>query len=63
LFESINAKEIHGNPYQTLEIIISKIVKNNGINKISCFKNLKYLNKTNKILKKREIITINKNEK
>jgi len=44
-------------------MIISNIVKNNGIKTILYFENLKYLNKINKVLNINEIIKINKNEK
>ena len=63
LFESINENEIQGKPCHKFAIIISNIIKNNGIKKISYLENLKYLNKINKIPKINEIVKINKNEK
>ena len=34
MFEDINEKVIQGNPYKKMDIIISKIIKINGIKKM-----------------------------
>ena len=60
MFEDINEKVIQGNPYKKMDIIISKIIKINGIKKNgdkNLFNDIKTKNIKHKI-KESKIISI-----
>ena len=63
MFEDINEKVIQGNPYKKIDIIISKIIKINGIKKNgdkNLFNDVKTKNITQKIDESKIISKIDK---